>query len=273
MQEIISVVASSGLVPILLSRSGMPRMMLPAIGAVLGVGLALVASSSSSSSSGECEPDPPFPPEPPSPPPLLPPTPPNAPTSGGGWLDIDAPRRIRALARRVIEVTGWHGFDDYLVAVSWTESRGDPQAGSSAADNAARGWFGIRPRSGLAYQLEELAESSPNLLKEERWAVALAAWYGSRLRGYAFSGQTIDWLALRRGWALPRLVADVDEVAEVKNYLPGERSADVRRRFTTAVAKVGLDESFMYEPAFPAGFHWPGLEVVLRAVGLSPVVA
>lgn len=268
MQEIVSVVASSRLVPILARniRSGVPRVMFPAIGAVLGMGLVLATSSGSPE---KCEPEPPFP----EPPPPLPPTPPSPPRSGGGWADVDAPRRIRELAQRVIEVTGWIGLDDYLVAVAWTESRGNSQAGSSEHDNSARGWFGMRPNSALAHELAPLARTQPNLLKHESWAVALAAWYGYRLRGYASRGQTINWLALRRGWALPRLVSDVEEVAEVPRYQPGERSADVRRRFEAAVVKAGLDDYFMSERAFPPGFSWPGISPVLRAVGVSPDVA
>ena len=123
--------------------------------------------------------------------------------------------------------------------------------------------------SGFAGELAYLVDEDPDLLFDPRWNLALGAWYLYRLRNYAFSGQTIDWLALRRGEALPRLVKDVDEEASVSGYDDGERSADVRERLEKAVYAVGLPESFIYQQAFPSGFHWPGIDAVLDAVGAS----
>lgn len=184
----------------------------------------------------------------------------------GGWADGDAPRRIREIAAQVEEATGWWGLGDFLVAVAWTESRGNSNACNVSetgycAQNSARGWFQGRPKSFLVRELEYLQKENPDIILDERWSVALAAWYAYRLRGFKYSGQVIDWLALRRGWAYPSRVSDVDE-----DY---ERSMETRERFEDGVYKAGLDDNWMYERAFPSGFHWPGIEAVLEAVGAA----
>ncbi len=183
---------------------------------------------------------------------------PYKPIPGGGWADRDAPDRIRALAQEVIDVTGWYGLDDFLVAVAWRESRGNSRAcpDDDCSGNRARGWFQGRPNSFL---VGEYKGANPDLLFDEKWAVALAAWYAWRIRRRAYEGQEIDWLALRRGWRLPKLVSDVDEEEEDSPY--------VRGHFEDALIAVGLDDTFMYEPAFPKGMDWPGIDVVLKAVG------
>lgn len=190
-------------------------------------------------------------------------------TSGkpkGGWADGDAPRRIREIAAQIEDRTGWWGLGDFLVAVAWTESRGNSNICNTdesgyCAKNSARGWFQGRPKSFLVKQFEFLKDANPDIILDERWAVVLAAWYAYRLRGFRFAGQVIDWLAIRRGWALPSRVKDVDE--------EHQRSVETRERFEAGVYKAGLDENFMYEPAFPKGFDWPGIEGLLEAVGIE----
>lgn len=175
---------------------------------------------------------------------------------------------IWSLAHDVAEVTGWDKLPEFLLANAYTESRGNPMAcAAPCGKNSARGLFQLRPTSGFAGELAHLADEEPGLLFDPRWNIALAAWYLYRLRNYGYSGQEIDWLALRRGEALPRLVSDVDEEASVNKYEDGERSADVRERLESALYAVGLPESFMYQPAFPSSFSWPGIDVVLDAVG------
>lgn len=177
------------------------------------------------------------------------------PIPGGGWSDRDAPRRIRKLAKRIEDATGWIGLGDFLVAVAWTESRGNPSAlNPEVSSNAGRGWFGMRPKSAK----HDAVLMNPDLLLEEEWAVAMAAWYAERLRSYWRHDGEPTWLALRRGWALPSLVGDRDE--------DRQRSRDVRRRLEDAVAKAGLPDSFMYEEAFPPGYAWPGIDNILRIV-------
>jgi len=169
----------------------------------------------------------------------------------------------------IADVTGWgEGLPMFLLAVAYTESRGNPMAcAAPCGSNSARGLFQVRPKSGFAGDLAPLATDDPNLLFDPRWNAALAAWYLYRLRNYAYSGQKIDWIALRRGMALPRLVSDDEEKAAVKGYANGERSEDVRDRLEQALYAVNIEESFMYEAAFPSGFSWPGIDAVLDAVG------
>lgn len=177
---------------------------------------------------------------------------------GSGWRDPDAPRRIREIAAPIERLANWPGLGDYLAAVAWTESRGNPRAcHGDCKPNSARGWFQIRPKSG---RTEYLGLSS-NALLDENTSVALAAWYAHRLRPRASEGQEIDWLAIRRGWALPGLVRDVNE--------QNDRSPKVRARLEEGLKKSGMHESFMYQPAFPPGYYWPGIDAVLAAVGRS----
>ena len=120
------------------------------------------------------------------------------PTITGKWVDPDAPRRIRALARPIEEAANWPGLGDYLASIAFLESRGNPRAGKDTG-NLARGWFGMRPNSA---RLRDLGLTG-DALKDERYAVALAAWYAHRLRPFASKNQRIDSMAIRRGWAYP----------------------------------------------------------------------
>lgn len=167
----------------------------------------------------------------------------------GDWVDSDAPRRIRAIARPIEQAANWPGLGDYLAGIAYTESRGNAQAGKDSG-NAARGWFGIRPVSGRVGDLG----LSGDALKNERYAVALAAWYAHRLRPYASSGQSIDWLAIRRGWAYPHLVDNVDH--------PGFLS-----QLQRGLSNAGSDPSLAHRRAFPPGYQWPGIDTVLALVG------
>lgn len=211
------------------------------------------------------------------------------PRPGGGWVDRSAPERIREIAWPIEEATGWRGLTDFLTAVAWGESKGNQYAcagvrraklDTPCPGNKARGLFQNRPTSAYADEYAWLVNADPDLIRRDaRYAVAFFVWYVYRLRNYAKKGQTIDWLAVRRGGALPRLVSDVDEVAVVdrikpgtdppRKYRPGERSADVRHRFEGAVAGVGLPDSFMYERAFPPGFVWPTFENILKLAGIE----
>jgi hypothetical protein len=177
--------------------------------------------------------------------------------------------RVWDLAWDISDVTGWgDGLPLFMLATAYTESRGNPIAcAAPCGSNSARGLFQVRPKSGFYGDYAYLATDDPNLLFDPAWNAAMAAWYLYRLRKYAYDGQVIDWLALRRGMALPRLVADDEEEASVSGYADGERSADTRERLEAALYAVGIEESFMYEPAFPDTFSWPGIDVVLDAVG------
>ncbi len=169
---------------------------------------------------------------------------------GTGWVDRDAPRRIRQLAAPIERIANWPGLGHYLAGIAFIESRGNPRAGSDAQSNAARGWFGHRPKSA---RLDDLG-LGVGALKDEAYAVALAAWYAHRCRAFAAPGQVMDWLAVRRCWAYPSHVDNVDH--------PGYRTQLAR-----GLQKAGVQPDFMYLTAFPAGYRWPGIDAVLAAVG------
>lgn len=198
-------------------------------------------------------------------------TPKDSPKGGGGWTDADAPRRIREIAAPLAAYTG-QGRDlvDFLVTTAFTESRGNSRVGTDVDNNAARGWFGLRPATALAYELEPLLERGRvDLLKNERWAVALATWLVWRLRKYGDPKQVVDWLAIRRGFAFPRLVADDAEVAEVPGYAPGERSRDVRERMELGAGKAGRGNDLLFGAAFPPGTREPDVRKLLELAGVA----
>lgn len=191
---------------------------------------------------------------------------PAKPRPSGGWVDGDAPRRIREIAQPLADSIGWPDLPDLLVAIAWTESRGNPRAASDSG-NKARGWFGMRP---VSARLDDVG-LPPSALKDERAAVGLITWYLHRLQPYAAPGQEIDLLALRRGMAYPVLVADVDETRAIGKWGPGERSRLTRSNFEAGIAAAGLPEHFMFNSAFLPGYHWPGINTALDIVGVGGI--
>lgn len=169
---------------------------------------------------------------------------------GKGWVDSDAPRRIRAIAAPIEQLANWPNLGHYLAGISYIESRGNPRAGSSEHNNMARGWFGHRPKSARLGDLGLGVEA----LKDERLAVALAAWYAHRCQKFAAPGQQMDWLAVRRCWGFPSDVSKLDH--------PGYRD-----KLAKGLGKAGIASDFMFLPAFPPGYQWPGIDAVLAAVG------
>lgn len=179
----------------------------------------------------------------------------------GTWHDTTAPARIRFYADRVERAANWPGLGDFLTAVAWTESRGRSDVCNrrdGCRGNAARGWFQMRPDSARVAELG----LGPDALFDEPTAVALAAWYAHRLRKYAATGQRLDWLALRRGWAYPSIVSDELE--------SNPRSSVVRENFLQALPKSGLPASFADTPAFGPSYSWPGIQTVLAAARGEP---
>lgn len=175
-------------------------------------------------------------------------------TELGRWADDDAPRRIRALADPIERLADWPGLGDYLVAVAWTESRGNPDA--VAGSTGARGWFQLIPST--AAHPRVLAD--PTLLHDERWAVATAAdlVYRLAVRWGLNKGFQPDWAAIRRGWRYPSLVIDADEF--------DPNSKRVGRHFVEGLVAAGLGPGFARESPIPE--RWPGRDALLQAVGV-----
>ena len=186
-------------------------------------------------------------------------------TGGGGGAPI-GPDALSKLFERAEIAAKWPGLATFLLAASWTESTWHPDARSPSG---AIGLFQLKPASA---RIAELG-LPPSVLTDPAWATALYLWYLARMRNYAAPGQVIDWLALRRGGAYPVLVADVHEsfTAEQSGAkgATGQRSAEVRGRFELALAHTGVPTSFENQPAFPAGWTWPGLPAIVTALGLS----
>ncbi len=165
------------------------------------------------------------------------------------WKDKDSIRRIMAIARPIEQLANWPNLGVFLSAVCWIESRGNPNAcASPCGSNSARGLFQVRPKSARVADLGLPA----SVLFNERYAVALAAWYAFRMQKYGAPGHVVDWLAVRRGWASFVYVDDVNS--------PG-----FKNQFAKGLAHVSIPTSFMYEPAFPPGFNWPGIDAVIAA--------
>jgi hypothetical protein len=174
----------------------------------------------------------------------------------GDWVNPNAPAEIRSIAARLEQIAHWPNLGNYLAAISYVESRGNNEAGSSGNNNKARGWFGLRPETA---KTEHYGYADPNILKDKVTSVVLAADLADRLKPFASPGQYIDWLAIRRGWAYPKLVKDVDN---------SERP-ELVDRFVTGEKKVGLPKEFMHLPAFPEGQNWPGFHAALAAMQIA----
>ncbi len=163
---------------------------------------------------------------------------------------------IRLMALPLEQLLRQPGLADFLTAVAYTESRFDTNAANSLG---FRGLFQMNTNTSRVAD----AGGKPDDLFNPRWSIALVAWFFSRLRNYARPGQTIDWLAVRRGMAYPTLVDDVEE--------QDQRSREVRGRLEEGLRAVKLPQSFMRRAAFPAGYNWPGIAAALKAVGVGGV--
>lgn len=145
------------------------------------------------------------------------------------------------------------GFGELLAVMAYTEARGNPAAGSDAFSNAARGAYGLRPTTAwneaatvdgvprvwdessaeLAFANGEVSAAEVSALKDLVWSTALAAHNVSRLRKYTAGGPYTK-LGVRRGWAFPYLVPDLDN---------SERP-ELLERWNEALAYFNLPASF-----------------------------
>ena len=176
--------------------------------------------------------------------------------SDGVWKDADAPRRIREHAAPIEAASGWVGLGDFLVALAFTESRGNPRALGDGGTSG--GWFQMKSSAkcvdALGLTASELSQA-PEALQ-----VVLAACHAHRLGTVWMSqGQDVEWRDIRRGWRFPRWVQAA--------YRTRSESRNTHKRFLQGIKAAGLPASFATGTAFPAGFNWPGLSGLLDLVG------
>ncbi len=170
------------------------------------------------------------------------------------WRDSDAPRRIRAYASAIEKAANWPGLGDYLAAVAYGESRGNP--GIVGDSGRSYGWFQIRSSS---WCLQELGLTAQQLVNAgERIQVVAAACHAYRLaRNYSSPGQRIEWRDLRRGWKFPSWVAQ--QHRGTAGGLTSERN--LRKGYRA----VRVPEGRADDAAFRKNFRWPGLQSLLDA--------
>lgn len=186
--------------------------------------------------------------------------------SSGYELTQDWEVEIDALASELESRGILPGFSRFLIPSAWIESRGNPQAGSSARNNAARGWFGMRPQSAFNWRnnLEHLASSDPNLLKDPRWAVATAADYVRRLIQFnSGEGQVVRWADIRRGWKYPWMTniykVDREQIdRNLKQFERGIHNTTQDYAISDEIVELG---------------DWPGIDAVLGWLGVTRSIA
>jgi hypothetical protein len=153
------------------------------------------------------------------------------------------------------------GLTDFLLAVSYWESRFKSNAQAGNARNSARGLTQLRADSAFrdSNNLKQY-RSNPDLLLNPTWNLILAADYAARAveRGEQKGYGAIDWLAVRRWWRKPSLAWDFNE--------DDSESRSVREHLEESLGKVGVSPDFMYQRVQRGG--WPGAITVLRDFGL-----
>jgi hypothetical protein len=170
-------------------------------------------------------------------------------------------REICDLGREVEALGVLPGFAAFLIPTAFIESRFNPNAGSSGANNKARGWYGLRPQSAFNFRndLTQL-QSQPNLLKDPRWATAMAADYARRLIVFNTKKSRRDqltWKDIRRGWALPKLTDPSRR---------GDRPGNLTQ-FRNAIKATGTDPA-LADARVLLG-DWPGTRAVLEHLGVK----
>lgn len=149
-------------------------------------------------------------------------------------------------------------LDKFLTAVAKKESTFNPNASAGSSSNSARGLYGLRPDSAFGGELKPYA-GKPNRLLDPRFATLAAVDYIFRaVRTARNKGVEPDWLAMRRWWAYPHLVTDVDEYKD--------HSPVVRERFSKMLTDVHLSPDFMYHRV--AMDNYPGTIVIGKDLGV-----
>ncbi len=149
------------------------------------------------------------------------------------------------------------GWAEFTQPSAWIESRFNPEAGSSKINNAARGWLGERPESMFNWKndLTHL-QQQPNLLKNRKWAVSMAADYAYRImRDMTASGQVITMADLRRGWGYPNRIHQKHRAGGAANL----------NQFREAIEEVGANPNLPNKQITIGS--WPGVQAILEQLG------
>lgn len=153
------------------------------------------------------------------------------------------------------------GLEDFLMGVGYRESRFTPTAQNGTERNSARGLFQMRPDSAFRSTngLTHLREK-PELLLEKEWAMVTAIDYIARAAERSKQeGIPIDFMAVRRWWALPKLLWDKD--------LESSRSQSIQENFPDDVAKGGGDPDVLDKIVRIE--NYPGIEETAKFFGVK----
>lgn len=177
---------------------------------------------------------------------------------------------VRSMSNWYSDRYGMPDLADYLTVVGFIESRFNPAAAnpeiSKNPANAARGLFGMRPRT--AFKAEnglERMRSNPNALYNPRWSFVCAVYHiydadqTARRKGFI-----ADWVAVRRWWGRPSKLDDVG--------LFEEFSVNSLRKFEKGLRECNeqygtdINYDFMWNAVRSGGF--PGMDTLLKDFGL-----
>lgn len=135
----------------------------------------------------------------------------------------------------------------FLIVKGYTEARWSWKAGSSGETNAARGMWGLRPKSAWDQpSLAKLNAAQFAALKDPAWAMATALDYLFRVGPYVADG-TVNAVEMACGWAFPSLAKSIQACQ-------GSRP-ELLTRWKLALRKTGLPENWNPE----LRMSWPGV--------------
>lgn len=166
---------------------------------------------------------------------------------------------------------------DFLTVTAFRESNFNPAATNPEVKtnpaNAARGLFGMRPKSVLRPDNGlEFLRSSPNVLLNPRWSFVCAVDHVWRAcdKVYGKMGTGTNWTAVRRWWGYPSLVTDFDisDSRSKKSLSKLEKAIfDCNKGYGT-----NIDPDFIWQSI--AGWqNYPGMGVMVDVYGLGKSAA
>lgn len=164
------------------------------------------------------------------------------------------------------------GLADYLTVIGYIESRFNPAAVNPQIEtdpNAARGFFGIRPKTafkdqnGLKYM-----RSDPNALLDPRvsFVIAVSLVWEACSKVDASQSGTPNWASIRRYWGYPSKVHDFDmsETFSVNSLKKLENGIiGVNENYGT---NVDMDFPFFSVRDWK---NFPGLNVLISSYGIQ----